>query len=99
MNTNEATKGEQNGCRPHGQLGLARGDVCVFRVAVLHGLSGGWKLTGCIEACPDGVTAVSAGGPPCGWNLGIPWSHPVATWAAGRLAQGLSDPCVDTTMQ
>lgn len=53
----------------------------------------------CIEAYPDGVTAFSAGGPPCGWNLGIPWSHPVATWAAGRLAQCLSDPCVDTTMQ
>ena len=70
-----------------------------FFAAALHGLSGGWKSKGCIESFPDGVTAFSAGGPPCGWNLGIPWSHPVATWVAGRLAQDLSDPFVDTTMQ
>lgn len=85
-------------------VGLGKGKSILFVGAVLHGgVALGLKLDRCLEGCPDGVTAFSAGGPRSRLRglcyLGIPWSHPVATWAAGRcVAQGLSDPCVDTTM-
>jgi hypothetical protein len=65
-----------------GKFGLSV--VFCFSTFVVRGLND----CGCFEVCPDGVTAVSAGGSPCGWNLGIPWSHPVATWASEALVLG-----------
>ena len=69
-------------------VGVGKAESDLLAGLFIHGQPLGLRWDRCFEGFPDGVTAVSAGGPSDGWNLGIPGSHPVATRAAGRLAQG-----------
>lgn len=48
-------------------VGLGKGESWIFDGLFLHDLKGmGLRWDRCFEGFPDGVTAVSAGGPPCG---------------------------------
>jgi hypothetical protein len=75
-----------------------QGEMWFFWRAFLHGLSGGWKLTGALKS----VQTVSLRSLPVArLAAGTLAFHGLIRSRLGRLglAQGLSDPCVDTTMQ